>query len=90
MQKESGVQLQQTLDGILQHIRALESLRVNTWDTLINHLMIAKFDSATRREWRTHIKNKEEIAVASLTDFLEERCLIIEPEIDRCGESTVK
>ncbi|XP_024877038.1 uncharacterized protein LOC112457935 [Temnothorax curvispinosus] len=83
MQKESGNQLRQTLDGILRHIRALESLRANTWDTIINHLMIAKFDSATRREWRSHIKDKEDITVASLTEFLEERCSIIEPETSR-------
>ncbi|XP_024876784.1 uncharacterized protein LOC112457783 [Temnothorax curvispinosus] len=83
MQKESGNQLRQTLDGILRHIRALESLRANTWDTIINHLMIAKFDSATRRKWRSHIKDKEDITVASLTEFLEERCSIIEPETSR-------
>ncbi|XP_071577729.1 uncharacterized protein [Temnothorax nylanderi] len=83
MQKESGIQLRQTLDGILRHIRALESLRANTWDTVINHLMIAKFDSTTRREWRSHIKDKEDITVASLTEFLEERCSIIEPETSK-------
>ncbi|XP_046749846.1 uncharacterized protein LOC124413362 [Diprion similis] len=80
MQKESGTQLRQTLDGFLRHVRALEILKANTWDTVINHLMIAKFDSATRREWRSHIKNMEVITVASLTEFLEERCSIIEPE----------
>lgn len=85
MQKESGTQLRQTLDGILRHIRALEFLKVNTWDMIIIHLMIAKFDPATRLEWRTHIKDKEEITVASLTDFLEERCLIIEPETSKPG-----
>jgi len=90
MQKESGLQLRQTLGGILRHIRALESLKVNTWDTVINHLMIAKFDTATRREWRTHIKDKTDITVASLTDFLEERCLIIEPETSKVGTDKIQ
>ncbi|XP_011858660.1 PREDICTED: uncharacterized protein LOC105556189, partial [Vollenhovia emeryi] len=85
MQKESGTQLRQTLDSILRHIRALEFLKVNTWDSVINYLMIAKLDASTRREWRTHIKDKDDITVASLTDFLEERCLIVEPEISKAG-----
>ncbi|XP_011859404.1 PREDICTED: uncharacterized protein LOC105556904 [Vollenhovia emeryi] len=68
MQKESGTQLRQTLDSILRHTRALEFLKVNTWDS-----------------WRTHIKDKDDIMVASLTDFLEERCLIVEPEISKAG-----
>lgn len=84
------MQLRQTLDGILRHIRALESLKVNTWDTVINHLMIAKFDSATRREWRIHINDKEEITVARLTDFLEERCSIVEPEANKAGMGKVQ
>ncbi|CAL1672732.1 unnamed protein product [Lasius platythorax] len=83
MQKESGAQLRQTLDGILRHIRTLEFLEANTWDIVINHLMIAKIDPITRREWRSHIKDKEQITVASLTEFLEERCLIIERETSK-------
>lgn len=45
--------------------------------------MIAKFDPITRREWRSHIKDKEQITVASLTEFLEKRCLIIKLETSK-------
>ncbi|XP_024885139.1 uncharacterized protein LOC112463171, partial [Temnothorax curvispinosus] len=80
IQKESGGQLRKTLDSMLRHIRAIEQLGANTWDAVVIHLLTSKLDSMTRREWRAHAKERENLTVGTLTDFLEDRCLILEPE----------
>lgn len=80
MQRESGGQLRQTLDSMLRHIRALEQLEVNTWDTVMIHILTSKLDNMTKREWRSHVKGRENVEVGTLTEFLEDRCLIYEPE----------
>lgn len=47
---------------------------------MIIHILTAKLDKETKREWRAHSKPLEEVLVGTLTDFLEERCLILKQE----------
>lgn len=61
-------------------MRALQQLGANTWDTVMIHMLTSKLDNVTRREWKAHAKTQENIVVSTLTDFLEERCAILEPE----------
>lgn len=78
--KESSVNLRNLLDGVLRHVTALKVLEQPTshWDTLLIYLINTKLDINTRREWERSIKGNEIPTFEELTDFLNEKCQMLE------------
>ena len=80
VQKESHVELNELVDGVLKHLRALRALRRPTenWDDLIIHVLVSKLDQSTAKEWKTSLVNRQMPTLQMLTDFLQKRCNALE------------
>lgn len=78
--KESHVSLRTFLDTFLRHFRSLSSLgeNVKEWNTILIYLLNTKLDVVSKREWETFIKDKTTLTVDDFTEFLSQRCRIIE------------
>ncbi|XP_018393376.1 PREDICTED: uncharacterized protein LOC108772353 [Cyphomyrmex costatus] len=59
--KENSSELRQIADGASKHIRALQALKRPTshWDDLLVHILSAKLDAVTLREWQTSLTGTE-------------------------------
>ena len=71
MHRESSSALQQTLDTLIKHTRALKMLKADNWDTILIHLMQGKLDSNTKRDWRDHVKKGDDTKLSDFIEFLE-------------------
>ena len=71
VKKENHVELRELADGVLKHLRALAALRrpTNNWDDLIIHILVAKLDPITAKEWETSVNGREMPTVQRLNDF---------------------
>jgi len=80
LQKESPTGLRQLLDHTEKHVRALKKLGEPTehWGTILVHLMTAKFDNITKREWETKTPAKEVATYQQFIDFTTNRCVMLE------------
>lgn len=78
--KESYVGLRLLMDKVFQHVNALEKFQVPTehWDLNIIYLILAKIDPITKREWEQSLKTNELPTLKQLTDFLLNKCFILE------------
>lgn len=78
--KENFVGLRNLLDNLLKHFRALKALErpVDSWDDIIIHLVIAKLDSTTIKEWETSCTDSSIPTFKQFIDFLSQRCQILE------------
>lgn len=78
--KDSASGLRNLLDTILRHIRALKMLGEPTesWDTPLVCFLVLKLDRETRKEWERSVKGSEMPRLENLTDFLRERCQVLE------------
>lgn len=84
--KESGVLIQQLLDNVNANNRAIELHKGNTYDTLLVHLLVEKFDHVTLREWNMYTKGKDDVKISDFTEFLTERCRILRDDIIRAAD----
>ncbi|XP_061728105.1 uncharacterized protein LOC133533163 isoform X1 [Cydia pomonella] len=79
--KESSVALRQIVDNTKKNLNALATLDqpVEHWDTLIIHIMAAKLDGVTSREWEEH-RNQltNPPALSDFITFLTNRCNLLE------------
>ncbi|XP_048001463.1 uncharacterized protein LOC125238232 [Leguminivora glycinivorella] len=79
--KESSVALRQIVDNTKKNLNALATLDqpVQHWDTLIIHIMAAKLDGVTSREWEEH-RNQltNPPALSDFITFLSNRCNLLE------------
>lgn len=75
--QESSVNLRKMLDNVSKHIRALNSLSINTeeWDVLLIYLLGSKLDKKSEREW-------EEIKISGDLPTLEEFKTFIKRKAD--------
>ncbi|XP_018315455.1 uncharacterized protein, partial [Mycetomoellerius zeteki] len=80
MQKESSAGLRQLLDHTEKHVRALKKLGEPTgqWGTILVHLMTAKFDNITKREWENKASAREVATYKQFIDFTTDRCVMLE------------
>jgi len=84
--KESLSQTRKLLDELQKHMRALKSynLPVDTWDTLLIHLIKEKLDSTTKKLWLSEVEKNHKNDRSSLPsmdefiDFLSQRCVLLE------------
>lgn len=78
--KESAENLRNLSDNILRHVRALKVLEqpTDTWDTLLIYLINTKLDINTRKEWEKSIIGNKVPTFADLTNFLNEKCQMLE------------
>jgi len=78
--KESCVGLRKLIDDIQQHLCALAKLEqpVQTWDTLLIHLITPKLDAKTKREWEFKREFTTLPTMAEFIEFLNKRCSILE------------
>ncbi|XP_051153762.1 uncharacterized protein LOC127277018, partial [Leptopilina boulardi] len=78
--KDSASGLRNLLDTILRHIRALKMLGEPTesWDTPLVCFLVLKLDRESRKEWERSVKGSEMPRLENLTNFLRERCQILE------------
>lgn len=88
MQKESLSDLRYIVDSVAKHLRSLKTLGqpVESWDTLIVHLINKKLDPTTRKEWETHEINIEISTWNDLREFLNNKCRVLE-KIEPKGHS---
>lgn len=90
--RESNLALRNLLDAFETHTRSLKSLGepVDTWDTLLVHLLKSKLDFITKREWQENSIAKNDKRLPSLkdfTEFLSKRCQLLET-LDAAGNKT--
>ncbi|XP_043471057.1 uncharacterized protein LOC122504184 [Leptopilina heterotoma] len=78
--KESAQELRKLLDLVQIHLRALKSLNepVDSWDTLIIHLITLKLDRNTHKEWEESIVGSDMPKMKKFLLFLEQRCQILQ------------
>ncbi|KAJ8946634.1 hypothetical protein NQ317_003844 [Molorchus minor] len=91
--KESHYDLRKFVDDLNKHLRALKNLgeSVETWDALLIHLVSIKLDPITKREWESHsAKELDDPKVKDLTQFLSERCNILESLSSGTGKNIDK
>jgi len=88
--KESAVAIRGLVDYVLKHLRVLKSMNLPTdsWDELVIHMIESKLDTTTLRAWEQHAVIAE-VKLATLTDFLERRCQILERLEARTKEKSV-
>ncbi|XP_050509020.1 uncharacterized protein LOC126886203 [Diabrotica virgifera virgifera] len=80
LQHESHTGLRQLLNGLQKHLNALEVLERPTehWDDILIYLLASKFDNATRRSWENKINASEIRTLSQLTDFLKDKCRMLQ------------
>lgn len=78
--KESHTLLRKMLDGMLQHLRALDSLGepTNKWDTLIIYLFSNKLDAVSKCEWEKSCAKLDSPTLTDFKTFISNRCHILE------------
>lgn len=71
-------------DDINKHTRSLKSLGepVDSWDTILFHIIAKKLDPSSQREWESLLisseTNNKKFTLNDLTTFLEKRCILLE------------
>lgn len=80
IQKESHSSLRQLLVTTEKHVRALKKLGQPTdqWSTILVHLMTAKFDNITKRDWESKTSSKEIATYDQFIEFTTSRCVMLE------------
>ncbi|KYN12407.1 hypothetical protein ALC57_15422 [Trachymyrmex cornetzi] len=80
MQRESSAGLRQLLDHTEKHVRALRKLGEPTgqWGTILVHIITAKFDNITKREWENKASAREVATYEQFIDFTIDRCVMLE------------
>ncbi|EFN64615.1 hypothetical protein EAG_16165, partial [Camponotus floridanus] len=80
IQKESHSSLRQLLVTTEKHVRALKKLGQPTdqWSTILVHLMTAKFDNITKRDWESKTSSKEIATYDQFIEFTKSRCVMLE------------
>lgn len=82
LDKESVTGLKRMLNDIRKNLRALKALKQPTdqWGTLLIHLISAKLDATTKREWESHsLTIKTDLAdMNDFLSFLSDRCQLLE------------
>ncbi|XP_018397196.1 PREDICTED: uncharacterized protein LOC108775361 [Cyphomyrmex costatus] len=83
--KENYTALRNLLDNVLKHFRALKALQrpVESWDDMMVHLVVAKLDSSTVKEWQTSRVDNAIPTFKELTDFLAQRCEALEATFNK-------
>ncbi|XP_018370063.1 PREDICTED: uncharacterized protein LOC108765716 [Trachymyrmex cornetzi] len=78
--KESCTNLRKLIDDIQQNMIALTKLEqpVQSWDTLLIHLLTPKLDVKTKREWEFKREFSKLPTMKEFIDFLNKRCSILE------------
>jgi len=76
--KESGIALRSTIDNVQKHVRAIEILKANSWDVIMLHLIVAKLDAETRKNWKTETLDDENVTLKTLLTFLEKRASVLD------------
>lgn len=78
--KESYTGLRQILDGALKHIRALKSLKrpTDSWDDLLIYIITSKIDPLSNKEWESKMESASIPTLNELTNFLANKCQILE------------
>lgn len=78
--QENSSALRELSDTLQWHLGALKNLgeRVDTWDTLIIHIIVARLNPVTKREWEENVAEKAWNKHAKLADFLADRSLLLE------------
>lgn len=80
VKEESHSSLRKFLDTFQKHFRSLERLgqAVSHWDTLLIFLLASKLCAKTQQEWEIFTKNIDNPSVNDFTQFLTERCQLLE------------
>lgn len=80
MSKENADELRQISDGVSRHIRALSALGrpADSWDDLLIHIISAKLDSVTAREWHASLQGAELPTLKQFLDFIAHRSQTLE------------
>ncbi|XP_039312439.1 uncharacterized protein LOC105203331 [Solenopsis invicta] len=79
--KESYTELRHLVDNVSQYIKSLSKLGqpVESWGTLLIHILLPKIDKGSRREWELKRSNMSEFpTVAEFMDFLTNRSSFLE------------
>lgn len=78
--KDSHKSLRLFTDLFLKHFRALNSLNepVNSWSTLLIHLLTTKLDVPSKREWEIKTANEVSPSIEKFIEFLTNRCHLLE------------
>lgn len=79
VEKESSSAIRGLIDNATKHLRVLKSmgLPTDTWGELIVHISETKLDTVTQRAWEQDEKSRES-SLDGLTDFLQQRCQVLE------------
>lgn len=80
---ESASSIKQILDITTACLKSLENLgiKVESWDAIVNHLVLTKLDLETRRQWENHVSQQESDELPTwmlLKKFLETRFRTLE------------
>jgi len=81
VKKGDASSLRQLINHVSNHMNALQALSLNVpvQDLMLNHLMLATFDSETQREWELITVSRADIpATGELVTFLESSCRDLE------------
>lgn len=62
-----------------QMLRTLPTfgIDVTSWDPILKHILISKFDEETRSDWKVHIGTNQRVPLNTLLDFLEVRMFTV-------------
>lgn len=78
--KDSNVSLRGFIDTFQTHFRALKNLNepVDSWNSIILHLLSEKLDFHTRREWEIKSRDDKKPKIVDFIKFLTDKCKVLE------------
>lgn len=78
--RESFSNLRKLLDNVTTNLNALKVLGepIDTWDTILIHLISNKLDPISKREWESKCCIQKDITFKVYLNFLNERCKVLE------------
>lgn len=90
--RDSHTSLRSFLDTFLKHYRALKNFNepVEHWHTMLLYLLTSKLDINTKKDWETKTINKVSPSIDEFTEFLKNRCQILESVDHKTQESSQK
>lgn len=80
LRKESAVGIHELIDCFERNTKILDQLGEKTdgWGAMLTHLMVAKLDDVTQKQWEEHASSVEEPAFSVLIGFLKRHTRVLD------------
>ena len=85
MKRESATELHSLIERFEANVRILKQLGEHTehWDALLIHLLSARLDPVTKRDWEEHSEANKSTKFHQLTEFLQARVNVLQSVVSK-------